>query len=65
MIVNAAIDGHTLLQKFATRMKSGEGTCVGKPLPGVDVRTPNLEEVFLGRTDESLRGGAGTDGGRS
>ncbi len=34
----ACIDGHTLLQKFATRMKSGEGTCVGKPLPGVDVR---------------------------
>jgi acyl-CoA synthetase (AMP-forming)/AMP-acid ligase II len=34
----ACIDGHTLLQKFATRMKSGEGTCVGKPLPSVDVR---------------------------
>lgn len=34
----ACIDGRTLLEKFATRMKSGEGTCVGKPLPGVDVR---------------------------
>lgn len=34
----ACIDGHTLLEKFATRMKSGEGTCVGKPLPGVDVK---------------------------
>ncbi len=34
----ACIDGVTLLEKFATRMKSGEGTCVGKPLPGVDVR---------------------------
>lgn len=34
----ACIDGRTLLEKFATRMKSGEGTCVGKPLSGVDVR---------------------------
>lgn len=42
----ACIDGRTLLEKFATRMKSGEGTCVGKPLPGVDVkivRSPKSE----------------------
>jgi acyl-CoA synthetase (AMP-forming)/AMP-acid ligase II len=34
----ACIDGKTLLEKFAKRMSNGEGTCVGKPLPGVDVR---------------------------
>jgi len=29
--------------------------CPGTPLPGLDVRKPNLEEVFLGLTGEALR----------
>jgi acyl-CoA synthetase (AMP-forming)/AMP-acid ligase II len=50
----ACIDGHTLLQQFATRMKSGEGTCVGKPLPGVDVRiVPSDEFRVPGLTAEA------------
>jgi olefin beta-lactone synthetase len=50
----ACIDGHTLLQQFATRMKSGEGTCVGKPLPGVEikiVRSPKSEVRSQGLED--------------
>lgn len=33
------------------------------PLPGVDVRKPNLEEVFLALTGGAPRGGAPSDGG--
>lgn len=43
----ACIDGRTLLEKFAARMKSGEGTCVGKPLPGVDVRVIPVGATYM------------------
>lgn len=43
----ACIDGRTLLEKFATRMKSGEGTCVGKPLPGVEVRINPVGATYM------------------
>ena len=32
-------------------------TTVGSPLPGLDVRKPSLEEVFLGLTGDELYGG--------
>jgi len=35
----------------------------GMSLPGLDVRKPNLEEVFLSLTGEELREGAPADGG--
>jgi ABC-2 type transport system ATP-binding protein len=46
------------VQHILNAMKSA-----GISLPGMDVRKPNLEEVFLSLTGEQLRAGAPTHGG--
>ena len=43
----ACIDGTTLLADFGMRMRSGSGTCVGRPMPGVSVRINRLGATGL------------------
>jgi ABC-2 type transport system ATP-binding protein len=48
------------VQAILSAIKGSGGA--GMPLPGIDVRKPNLEEVFLNFMGEEVREGASSDG---
>lgn len=48
----SSIDGHALRETFA-RTRTGNGVCVGKPLPGVEVRIAAVEDGPLATWDEA------------
>lgn len=56
----AAIEGHDLMAAHAEQ--PGEGTCLGEPLPGVEVRVIGVTGEPIDRWDESLTVPAGTVG---
>ena len=45
----SSIDGEQALKETAELTERGRGTCVGKPLPGVEVRIAKISDDWLGK----------------
>lgn len=58
----AEIDGTTVLAETWTRTESGEGLCVGRPLPGVEVRIIEIDDGPIGDIDDARLLATGTIG---
>jgi acyl-CoA synthetase (AMP-forming)/AMP-acid ligase II len=55
-------DGRLLATDLAARAQAGEGTCVGRPLPGVEIRLIRIEDGPILRWSEDLRAAPGEAG---
>jgi acyl-CoA synthetase (AMP-forming)/AMP-acid ligase II len=41
----SSLSGRTILERFRERTEKGEGNCVGRPAPGVEVRLIRIDDV--------------------
>lgn len=57
----STIDGQTLIETFAAT-REGAGTCVGRPLPGVDVRVIAIDDQPLASFEQAELLGSGQRG---
>jgi len=57
-----SMEGREILESTWRRSRAGNGTCVGRPLPGIDIRIMRIEDGPVPLYDESLLLPAGETG---
>ncbi len=57
-----SMEGREILESTWRQSREGKGTCVGRPLPGIDIRIMRIEDGPVALYDESLMLPAGETG---